>query len=416
MKLVELFLSKRLIKSVLVLLSGTIVAQLVPIVLQPLLRRTYSPEDFGKYALFAAVLEIIVTINTFRLEQAVLIPKDENQAYNLVRTSISTAVFVSLLVVPILPILHYFTGLTYSLLVLLPFCSFFFGLINIGNYWFVRKSFFKKLSFNKLIRRFTEGGFHLVFGFFLTQLGLVLGSLIGFVIAGIHVFYELKLKKFFSWSEYVSVLSEYKSFILYSVFPALLNIISLFIPLFIFKSKFNDFHTGQFDLTRQVLGVPLVIISGTLSQVLVSHVAQRFHNKLKIMDILLKVLILCIGISFLLIFTINNYGTSIIVFIFGEKWKLAGNLSELLVWGYSFKFLSTCFYNVLIPIDKVRILGWWHILNFLISLVLFVPFLTNTITSFCTTYAITEVISCLICVFFVLRSVLKVQNNNLANE
>ena len=233
MKLVDLFLSKRLIKSVLVLLSGTIVAQLVPIVLQPLLRRTYSPEDFGKYALFAAVLEIIVTINTFRLEQAVLIPKDENLAYKLVRTSITTAVFVSLLVVPILPILHYFTGLTYSLLVLLPFCSFLFGLINIGNYWFVRKSFFKKLSFNKLIRRFTEGGFHLVFGFFLTQLGLVIGSLIGFVIAGIHVFYELQLKKFFSWSEYVSVLSEYKSFILYSVFPALLNIISLFIPLFI---------------------------------------------------------------------------------------------------------------------------------------------------------------------------------------
>ena len=416
MKLVDLFLSKRLIKSVLVLLSGTIVAQLVPIVLQPLLRRTYSPEDFGKYALFAAVLEIIVTINTLRLEQAVLVPKSDEESFKLVNVSFITTLIISFLVFLLLPIIQYYTKLSIWYLLFLPLCSVFFGLINTGNYWFVRQSNFKDLSINKLIRRLVEGVFHLFFGLFFTKFGLFIGSFFGFLSAGIHVLVKLKIRKLLSLDQYFSALKEYKTFIFYSVFPSLLNIVSLFIPLFIFNGKFDDFFTGQFDLTRQVLGIPLVIISGTISQVLVSNVTNKYHHKKKFTDLLLRALLIGVVFSVILVLFMSVFGVDLIILIFGNKWRLASELSQILIWGYAMKFISTCFYNVLIPINKVRVLGWWQIVNFLISLVLFVPSFTNNVNSFCYTYIITEIVSCLVCLLFVFQSAFQVQKYNLVNE
>jgi O-antigen/teichoic acid export membrane protein len=416
MSIINSIKSNKILSSIFVLLSGTIIAQLVPIALQPILRRSYSPEEFGKYALFAAVLEIIVTINTLRLEQAVLIPESDDESNKLVKVSIITTLIISFLVFPLIPIINYYTDLNIWYLLFLPFCSVFFGLINTGNYWFVRQSTFKELSINKLIRRFVEGVFHLFFGLFFTKFGLFLGSLFGFLSAGIHVLIKLKIRNLLSCHQYFSVLKEYKTFIFYSVIPSLLNIISLFIPLFIFKSKFDDFFTGQFDLTRQVLGVPLVIVSGTISQVLVSNVTNKFHLKKKFTDLLIRVLLIGLVFSVLLILFMSLFGVDLIIFIFGTKWKLAAELSQVLIWGYAMKFISTCFYNILIPINKVRILGWWQIVNFLISLILFIPSFTNNVNSFCYTYIIMEIVSCIVCLLFVFKSAYKVQKYNLVNE
>ena len=413
MKLINVLRTNRILKSIFVLLSGTIIAQLVPILLQPILRRSYSPQDFGKYALFAAIIEIVVTINTFRLEQAILIPHSEKEAVKLVNASLYTCVLISVFMIPVIPLLHYFTGLSISILLFLPFCSFFFGLINIGNYWYVRNSMFKMLSYNKLIRRFSEGGVQVALGLSFTNIGLFIGSLVGFIVAGVHVIYKLKIKKLITWKEYVFVITPYKSFIYYSVLPALLNILSLFIPLFVFKSKFNDFYTGQFDLTRQVLGLPLVIISGTISQVLVSNVTNKYHHKEKFTNLLQHAFIISVLIAFVLIIIINTVGVDIIVYIFGEKWRMAADLSQVLIWGYSMKFISTCFYNVLIPINKVRVLGWWQVINFFLSLSLFLSFFTKNVSSFCKTYILIEIVSCLVCLIFVFRSAYTVQKNTL---
>ena len=46
-------------RNVLTLMTGTTIAQAIPIGISPILTRIYSPEDFGLFALFLAITNII---------------------------------------------------------------------------------------------------------------------------------------------------------------------------------------------------------------------------------------------------------------------------------------------------------------------------------------------------------------------
>ena len=145
------------LKSVFILMIGTVFAQLIPVMLQPLLRRQYSPEDFGEFVIFSAITEVLVTIASLRYEQAILVPKAEAEAKELFKLSILICFFFNIvillfsLIISVLKIDFLLpNGLTYISLIAIPFGTFFFSIINTGSYWYTRIGEYKSLSINKL--------------------------------------------------------------------------------------------------------------------------------------------------------------------------------------------------------------------------------------------------------------------------
>ena len=49
-------------KNVLTLMTGTAVAQAIPIAISPILTRLYTPSDFGVFALFFSIVAILGTV------------------------------------------------------------------------------------------------------------------------------------------------------------------------------------------------------------------------------------------------------------------------------------------------------------------------------------------------------------------
>ena len=49
-------------RNVVTLMTGTTIAQAIPIAISPILTRIYTPEDFGLYALFIALASIIAVV------------------------------------------------------------------------------------------------------------------------------------------------------------------------------------------------------------------------------------------------------------------------------------------------------------------------------------------------------------------
>ncbi len=45
-------------RNVLTLMTGTTIAQAIPIAISPILTRIYTPQDFGVYALFVSIGDI----------------------------------------------------------------------------------------------------------------------------------------------------------------------------------------------------------------------------------------------------------------------------------------------------------------------------------------------------------------------
>ncbi|MDN5539770.1 MAG: oligosaccharide flippase family protein, partial [Comamonas sp.] len=71
-------------RSVLTLLTGTAFAQAIPLIISPVLTRLYSPDEFGAYALYTAIVSVLVVVATGQYENAVLLPKKELHAFSLV--------------------------------------------------------------------------------------------------------------------------------------------------------------------------------------------------------------------------------------------------------------------------------------------------------------------------------------------
>ncbi len=59
-------------RNVLTLITGTSIAQAIPIAISPILTRLYTPEDFGVLALYIAIFSIISVIATLRYEFGVV--------------------------------------------------------------------------------------------------------------------------------------------------------------------------------------------------------------------------------------------------------------------------------------------------------------------------------------------------------
>jgi hypothetical protein len=67
-------------RHVLTLVTGTGLAQIIPLAITPILARIYSPEQFGVFALFIAVASSLSVVATGRYELAIMLPRKDVDA------------------------------------------------------------------------------------------------------------------------------------------------------------------------------------------------------------------------------------------------------------------------------------------------------------------------------------------------
>ena len=82
-------------RNVLTLMTGTSLAQAIPVAISPILTRLYSPEEFGLFALYMAVAMIVSVLVTGRYELAILLPRNEPDALHIAALAIIISVAVS---------------------------------------------------------------------------------------------------------------------------------------------------------------------------------------------------------------------------------------------------------------------------------------------------------------------------------
>ena len=66
------------IKNVLVVMSGTTLAQALGFALSPIISRIYSPADFGVFGSFTAIVSVIAVGMTLEYSQALILPKEQD--------------------------------------------------------------------------------------------------------------------------------------------------------------------------------------------------------------------------------------------------------------------------------------------------------------------------------------------------
>ena len=351
------------LKSVFVLLSGTLIAQFISYALTPIISRQFTPEEMGQFGIYQRWLVLIATIATARYEFSLPLPKKDEHSFLIYRLALFTS-FITILLTIISTFLFGLLSakpldyyLWIGLLILGVASTAFF---SIGTNWAIRNKQFNLITsskiYNSLVMNFSRVGFgFLKFG----KWGLIASFLLAVIVSSLNFsksFFQArkKLNTSASKKKMFVLARKYKDFPLVNLPHALSdNIRDLLIALII-SDFFSERIFGSFDFTFRMLRLPVMLIGVSLSQVLFNRIADFKRNGSYLFPIVKKVFLLLVGISILPFTIIYFFGEPIFIYVFGQNWSESGKLSELMAPWLMFNFLISPLSVIPLVLEKQR--------------------------------------------------------------
>ncbi len=221
-------------KNVLILSGGTVISQILPIAVSPILSRIYTPYDFGVLALFVSITSIVSVIANGRYELAIMLPEKDEDAINVAAIGFIFNIIISflfLLIVLLLkdPFLKLLKAESLSFWIYFaPLTVFFNGIFTILNYTNNRFKLYKDISKAIILKGIVVSSIQLIMGFLKkSSFGLISGEIISKAVANTKLFINIKntgLLKEVKKEKIKEVALKFSNFPKYSMWSALLNV------------------------------------------------------------------------------------------------------------------------------------------------------------------------------------------------
>jgi O-antigen/teichoic acid export membrane protein len=385
-----------------ILISGTALAQVIPMLLQPVLRRSFAPEVFGSYSVYRSLVGILIIACSFKYELAIILPKKDTEATNVFFLSLLLNVLFNLVLLGIIIIwkssIVGFLNLSERFgdyLYFVPLGTFLFSAYQSMNFWLIRKKRFFPISLNKFVQRGVEGIAQLGFMAGKISHGLLFGDLIGNlanVVSGIFQGLKSGLSlRFFSLAMIKKVLIKYSEYPKFNVIPSLMSACSFLLPAILINKYYSSENAGFFDLSKLLLSVPLALVATSISYVILQRVSEKYRNNESFIKELFPIFGIVVFICIAEIIVIEFYGIDLFSFIFGERNGFSGNISRILVWSYALNFIVASFSSIFISMNKIKLQSIWQLFYF-ISILSLVLFRNLSFMGFIKVYVLIEVL------------------------
>lgn len=349
-------------RNVLTLMTGTTMAQAIPIVISPILTRIYTPEDFGVFALFIAIVGFIAVIASGRYEQAVILPEYDKYAINIFVLSLMLIFLTSILsFMAILLFKEEILQLLNSVLLgdwiyFVPITVFFVALFNLLTNYNNRTKQYKDIAKATIIKSLVLAIVQVLIGFFKNGFaGLIVGQVLAQIFANLklakNIIKDKALLTTISVKKMSVLARKYINFPKYNMPHALLGNISSNLPIYLFTSFFGSAMVGKYSLALMIVLVPMSIIATSTAKVYNQKLAELYNKNentyiftLNIIKSLLKKIL----VPFIIFIV---FAPQIFEIVFGEQWIDSGKY--------------------------IQILSIYLILNLIVSIIAYVPNLLN---------------------------------------
>ncbi len=337
--MIKKFQQSEFIRSVVTLMTGTVVAQVVAYLVYPILTRIYSNEDMGELGVYTRLVAFIAAFATARYEIALPIAKRDAHAFHLYRLSLRIA-FITICSTLLVGALYYFTRpfsiSNFAFLLMVILSAYITVWINLGTTWAIRKKQFKNISIQRMVNSLSVNALRWIFGVFgWGAFGLIFATLIGsFFSSIVFVLHFFRIQTDFRSVKNPKrmrvVASEFKQFPQVNLPHVLLDLgvdlaLAAFIVAFYGKGVF-----GSFSHAYLMLKLPLAIVGQSIGQVFFSKCSDMVNKKQSIYPLMLKTiqtLAIIAVVPFVFLFL---FGEPIFGFVFGDRWFQSGRFAEIL--------------------------------------------------------------------------------------
>lgn len=394
-----------MLRNISILLTGTVIAQTIPLIAMPILTRLYTPAEFGMLAVFTSFASIFAIIANFRLDAAIISAESDEERIILRNLSFMATLFLTIVVILLLIIFSdFFKGIYkgidyYIILYLIPLYILLYGTLQIYTYLANSKEQYKRISKSKIDKNLSMTLIQLILYKSKEAEGLIVGLVLGLITPIVRLSKQKKdsddpkllnitsitLKK------YLQTLKKYKHYPLVSTPTAAMDIVAIEAPVIMMNKYHDPILVGYYDLAKRTILQPLSFISVSVSQVYLKRISDEKSTfiKVKITTIILGILFFIasiVGTIFLL------WGEQIFAIIFGEEWRVVGVYSGILIFPFLIRFIVSPISVVFLKPENIKIGGIWQLLYLITSLTISIIYIPIDFLIYLKVFAITEVL------------------------
>lgn len=358
-------------RKLLTLSSGTIAGQGLVLLSSPLLTRLYDPQQFGVFAVFAAMAGIFAVNASLRYEFAVPVMQEDDDAAAAALLAMlgaaGTALLLALLVALLGERVAGWIGVP-ALAVwlwLLPPAAVLWGCGSALSYWSVRRGSYRVNGVNRTLQLGSQAGGQVVLGLLGSGMaGLIVGYVLGYVVRFGHFLARLPAAERrrltgcrpgqlgrvarLSW--------RYPALALPS---SLLQAICDLAPVLLIAMLYGPATAGWYGLSQRLMAAPIKILSEAASQVFLGE--ARGLDRQGLHRFFLRTLALFGGLGLLGCLPLLLFAPPLFVLVFGPEWREAGVIVQILVPLYLARF-------VVFPISQLLYIFNRQDLHFVVSL------------------------------------------------
>ena len=332
-------------RQVMTLVTGTGLAQLIPLAVSPLLTRLYTPQDFGVFALYASLLAVLAVLGSARYELALMLPKDDTDALALVALAMAIVLATSAAVLA--AVLLFQAGLARWLdspalgpwLFLVPVSMLLTGLVNTLTVWANRTSRYRQISISRVLQSASAAAVAVALGWGLSRgsqagVGLVLGAVVGQALAGASLAWPFWRRwgarlQGVGWQPMRAQALRFREFPAINMPHALLDALQGSAVVALIAALFGPTLLGFHALAQRVVRTPMATLGSAVAQVFQKRAADALHaggDTRRLVDAVLRRL----GAVAVAVLPLLWFAPELFAFVFGAAWREAGVYAQIL--------------------------------------------------------------------------------------
>lgn len=339
-------------RNVLRLMTGTTIAQAVPVGISPVLTRIYTPQDFGILALFVSITSVFASVASARYEQAIVLPDSDEDALSIAALGLGIAVSISLvLLVSVVAFGDEVATLlgNQSLrgwLYLVPLTVLSMGIFNVLVYTNSRRKQFGEIATANIAKSIAMAIVQLSLGLFKAgPAGLILGHVASSLASNARLFRRsLAFPELLRASKLTALRQNairYRDFPLYSMPGIFANTLSLNAASVLISGFFGVATLGQYALVQRVMTAPATLVGTAIGQVFYQRAAEQMRDhrtaNAAFTSALSRLALLSIVIFGVIYFVVDD----VFVFVFGPDWEAAGDMAQIMCPLFAVRFVAS---------------------------------------------------------------------------
>jgi len=325
------------------MISGGVLAQGISLVAAPVVARIFFPSQFGKVALLSSLASMIVPVSTFCYNQAIPLPRSENEANGiaqncfLILLTLSAAVlFIVLSFILYYPSAKYVASLG-SWIFLLPVLVFTMGAARTFHFMNVRSKQFGINASSQVVQNGTTSSTRVAGGIFLGAsewllfITILLGNSVYLLFLARRNFKKaLNASQRLKLRGRLDLAKKFKDFPLYTMPTVIITSLSQNLPILFLGYFFDAAILGFYAFAHRLINLPLNVVSDSIRQVYFQKAAELFNAGRELKYTMVKTTLGLVFIGLLPLVLLIFFSKDFFTLFLGSRWGESGVFAAIL--------------------------------------------------------------------------------------